>query len=63
MTGRCPNHGVPLQPSNEPDIGICPISGYRFRVAVDDQDKEVRKDKFGKVTTNLKITPLDGAGG
>lgn len=63
MHGRCPNHDVPLQPSGEKQIGICPISGYRFQVAIDDMETETKVDKFGRIMKDVKVIPLDGEGG
>jgi uncharacterized Zn finger protein (UPF0148 family) len=51
---RCPNHGVPLVLTNEPGLGICPISDCRFRyVPLEDQEKS--KPEFENVIENGKI--------
>lgn len=64
---RCPNHNVPLTRTNERNIGICPISGYRFSFEADDtgQESKIRYDTFGNAVKEevYKLTPLDGAGG
>jgi hypothetical protein len=63
MAGKCPNHDVPLQPSNEKQVGICPISGYRFKVAIDDMEGTTKIDKFGNIKKDVKVIPLDGEDG
>lgn len=64
---RCPNHHVPLQKTNTPKIGICPISGYRFAYEADDaeQDKKLAVGLDGKMheVNSYKMTSLDGDGG
>lgn len=60
---KCPNHTVEMTPTDERRIFICPISDARFECDVEDQDTEVKIDKFGKQTYDYKITQLNGTGG
>lgn len=64
---RCPNHLVPLTRTNDKGIGICPVSGYRFRYKADESEKDtkVKYDKFGntKEEQGYKMISLDGDGG
>lgn len=60
---KCPNHTVEMDPTDEKRIWICPISGARFEVSIDDQQKEQKKDKYGRLMQEWKLVPLDGADG
>lgn len=60
---KCPNHTCEMDKTNVAKIYICPISGYRFEVNVDDKDSKVKKDKFGRVMKSFDVKPLDGKDG
>lgn len=60
---KCPNHTVEMTPTDERRIFICPVSDARFECDVEDQEAEVKRDKFGKEIIEWIITPLDGDGG
>lgn len=56
----CPNHGEPLegipQPCPPKGIGMCPVSGCSFEFEIDTLRTKTRKDKSGKLTTDLVYT-------
>lgn len=57
MGPKCPNHLVQLVRTNDPGVGICPISGAHFRyTAEDDKGKGEEKlvvDLSGKLTKKV----------
>lgn len=58
----CPSShpGVEMQPTNNKRIWICVISDARFEVEVEEQGKDMKKDKWGRMKPKYKITQLDG---
>lgn len=60
---KCPNHACEMQATDERRIFICPISGARFECDVEEQEKDIKFDKYGKPMVEWKLTPLDGDGG
>lgn len=63
MTPKCPNHLVPMQYSGTPRIYICPVSSARFECDDELSSAEQKRDKFGRLIKEFKITPLDGEDG
>lgn len=60
---KCPNHGCEMTKTDEKRIYICPISGYRFQVDVEEDESKKRIDVYGREIIEFKLTPLDGIGG
>jgi len=62
---RCPNHQVPLIRTNDPGVGICPISNCRFEYDADAESKakKLKINAFGKVeeVTDWKVTGSEEA--
>lgn len=60
---RCPNHKVVLIKTNDPGIGICPRSGYRFEYDEEEAEKtrKLKITSFGGMVeeADWKIKPLD----
>lgn len=61
---KCPNHGVPLNKTGDPGIGICPVSDARFTYDADEYSKN-RKLKINALgeyeyEEDWKVTHLDG---
>ncbi len=65
---RCPNHAVPLskcQVSKGKGVGICPISGWHFsfEVETEENQSEMKIDKFGRPYHDFKVAQIDGGTG
>lgn len=44
---KCPNHGVEMERTEERRIYICPISDAQFECDTEDQEGQIKYDKFG----------------
>ena len=56
---KCPNHTVEMDPTDNPRMWICPISGARFEADVDNKGGVKKKDKFGRPLVEFKVTAVD----
>jgi len=57
---KCPGHHCEMEPTNNPRIYICPISGWKFECDVDEQSTRTKLDKFGRIMKNFKVAPVGG---
>jgi transcription elongation factor Elf1 len=60
---KCPNHGCEMNKTDNKSIYICPISGARFEVSVEENESKKKVDINGREILEFKLTPLDGIGG
>lgn len=60
---KCPNHVIEMDKTDTPRIWICPISGAQFEADADEQERDVKYDKFGRPMITYKLTQLNGTGG
>ena len=60
---QCPNHGVPLNKTGTPGIGICPISGCRFDYDDSPHGMELVIGAGGQLMRVPRVTALDAPTG
>ena len=52
---KCPNHHCPMLRTGDNHIWQCPISQALFTVEVNDEDTEIKYDKFGNALKSFTI--------
>ncbi len=60
---KCPNHTVEMDKTDNRKMWVCPISGAVFEADSDEQENILKRDKFGNLIHEIKVTQADGGVG